>query len=458
MAKKRGNILVVDDNEDLLFAARLFLKQHFALVHTEREPGKILALLKKEAYDVILLDMNFTLDVTSGHEGFLWLEKIREIDPDAVVILITAYGDVEMAVKAIKRGAVDFILKPWRNEKLLATISSALKLRFSRQEVDRLRSREKQLHHDMARGYHDMIGACKPMQKVFGAIEKVAGTDADVLILGENGTGKELVARALHRRSGRPEEVFICVDMGAIAEALFESELFGHVKGAFTGAGENRTGRFELASGGALFLDEIGNLSLPMQAKLLRALETRRVTRVGSNKSVDVDIRLICATNTPIYDMVGRNEFRRDLLYRVNTVEIHLPPLRERRDDIPLLLDHFLAIFSKKYKKTIDGISASALKKLEKYHWPGNVRELRQTVERAVILTEARTLKPPDFPLPEKKKENNDLHFDSYNLADVEKTIIREVLIQNRGNVSHAARELGLTRTSLYRRMEKYGL
>ncbi|MEJ2284585.1 MAG: sigma-54 dependent transcriptional regulator [Desulfobacterales bacterium] len=458
MAKNTGNILIVDDNEDLLLAARLFLKQHFSMVHTEQDPEKIPVLLQNENYDVILLDMNFTLDVTSGVEGFLWLEKILEIDPSAVVILITAYGDVEIAVKAVKAGAADFVLKPWQNEKLLATLSSALNLRQSRLEIDRLRSRQKQLSDDIDQKYHNMIGVSPAIRKVFATIDKVAATDANILILGENGTGKELVARALHRQSTRAAEVFINVDMGAIAETLFESELFGHMKGAFTDARENRPGRFELASGGTLFLDEIGNLSLAMQAKLLSALETRKVIRLGSNAPRDINIRLICATNMPLYDMVARNEFRQDLLYRINTVEIQLPPLRERKEDIALLVDHFLMIYSKKYKKTVAGVSAPALKKLERYHWPGNIRELIHTLERAIILAESPLLQPADFFFPDTDQEVEGVVFENYNLEVVEKTVIRKALKKHGGNVSHAAKDLGLTRTSLYRRMEKYGL
>jgi DNA-binding NtrC family response regulator len=458
MAKSPGNILIVDDNEDLLLAARLFLKQHFTVVHTEHDPEKIPFLLQNENYEVILLDMNFTMDATSGVEGFMWLDKILQMDPSAVVILITAFGDVEMAVKAVKAGAIDFVLKPWQNEKLLATISSALNLRHSRLEVDKLRSQQKQLSEDIDQRYHEMIGVSPAMQQVFGTIDKVAATDADVLILGENGTGKELVARALRRQSRRANEVFISVDMGAIAETLFESELFGHMRGAFTDAREDRPGRFELASGGTLFLDEIGNLSLAMQAKLLSVLETRKVTRLGSSKPRDIDIRLICATNMPIYDMVARNEFRQDLLYRMNTVEINLPALHQRREDIPLLVNHFLAMFAKKYQKTVSGISVPALNKLQKYQWPGNIRELRHTLERAIILAESPVLQPTDFLFPESEKEVEGLVFDTYNLDDVEKTVIRKALKKHGGNVSHAAKELGLTRTSLYRRMEKYGL
>jgi two-component system, NtrC family, response regulator HydG len=458
MTPETGKILVVDDNEDLLLAARLFLKQHFLLVHTEQDPEKIPALLRNETYDVILLDMNFTLDATSGNEGFKWLERILQMDPSAVVILITAYGDVETAVRAVKAGATDFVLKPWQNEKLLATINSALSLRLSRLEVDRLRSRQKQMSADIDQKFHDMIGVSPPMQAVFATIAKVAATDANVLILGENGTGKELVARALHRQSPRAREVFINVDMGAVVESLFESELFGHVKGAFTDAREDRAGRFELASGGTLFLDEIGNLPLAMQAKLLNVLESRRVTRVGSHVAREIDIRLICATNTPIYDLVARGEFRQDLLYRVNTVEIRLPPLRERAGDIALLAAHFLGVYARKYKKTVTGIGPAAMKKLERYQWPGNIRELRHTLERAVILSEASVLQPADFLFPESGREAEGIVFESYHLEEVEKIVVRKALKKHDGNISHAARELGITRTSLYRRMEKYGL
>lgn len=458
MTKKFGKILVVDDDEDVLQAARLFLKQHVELVHTEKEPQKIPNLIKNISYDVILLDMNFTRDVTSGHEGFYWLNKIFEIDPSAVVILITAFGDVNLAVRAIKEGATDFILKPWQNEKLLATLSSALNLRRSRLEIASLKSQQKQLIADMDQPFHEFIGVSSSMQKVFDTIQKVSKTDADVLILGENGTGKELVARALHRNSTRSEEVFISVDMGAITETLFESELFGHEKGAFTDAKKDRIGRFEVASGGTLFLDEIGNLPMSLQSKILRVLESRQVIRLGSNKPRPIDIRLICATNMPIDDMVSRNEFRQDLLYRVNTVEIHLPPLREREEDIPLLTDYFLNIYCNKYKKTGKKVSAAAQKKLAAYHWPGNVRELQHAIERTVILSDSLVLQPEDFFFSIPVKESKDLAFDNYNLDEVEKTVILRVVDRYKGNISQAAKELGLTRASLYRRMEKYGI
>lgn len=458
MPRKSGKILIVDDEEDVLLAARLFLKQHFSLIHTEQNPQKIQQYIQNENYDIILLDINFPIELANNTDGFYWLDQILKSDPRAVVIMITAYGDVEMAVRAIKAGATDFILKPWQNEKLLATISSALSLRFSRLEIDKLRSQKKQLNSDIDKRYHEIIGNSSAMKKVFTTIDKVAQTDANVLILGENGTGKELIARALHRQSKRFNEVFSSVDMGSISESLFESELFGYMKGAFTDAKENRPGRFELASGGSLFLDEIGNLSFQMQAKLLSFLETRKVIRLGSNKKRDIDIRLICATNKPLLEMVKRNEFRQDLLYRINTVEIQLPPLRERPEDIHLFVNHYVTLFSKKYNKDIKGVHSTAISKLTKYNWPGNVRELKHTLERAVILSESPMLKVSDFFLPQTDIQENGLIFNSFNLEEIEKIIIRKVLTKTNGNITQTAKELGLTRTSLYRRMEKYGL
>ena len=454
-----GRILVVDDDADVLQAARLLLRKHARSVHTEKSPEKLPTLLQNEKYDVILLDMNFTRDVSSGREGFYWLDRILEIDPSAVVVLITAFGDVETAVQGIKAGATDFVLKPWQNEKLIATLSAALKLRTSRDEADSLRSRSKQLSDDLGKRFGDFVGDSAPMQKVFAQIEKVAGTDANVLVLGENGTGKELVARALHRRSKRADEVFVSVDMGAVTETLFESELFGHKKGAFTDAREDRAGRFEVASGGTLFLDEIGNLSRPLQAKLLTVLQQRKVTPVGSNEPVPIDVRLICATNQPIYERVREEEFRQDLLYRINTVEIHLPALRERISDIPDLAEHFLQRYARKYNQQVTGISRGAISKLEKYDWPGNVRELEHMVERAVIMTDSTVLQPEDFFFAGLHRTDEDgLIFDTYNLEEVERTVIRKAIDKHGGNISKTARELGLTRASLYRRLEKYGL
>ncbi len=458
MNEKLGKILAIDDNEDILFALKLLLKNHVELINTETDPEKIPELLQNDTYDVILLDMNFTKDAISGQEGFHWLNKIMEIDPDSVVVFITAYGDAEKAVKAIKSGATDFVLKPWQNEKILATISSAIKLRRSKSEATDLRKKQKEISAIQDQPFHEFIGNSPEMQQVFSTIQKVAKTDANILILGENGTGKELVARALHRNSLRKDEVFISVDLGSIAETLFESELFGHMKGSFTDAKKDKPGRFEIASGGTLFLDEIGNLSLPMQAKSLTVLERREITRVGANKANKIDVRLICATNNNIHQMVQDESFRQDLLYRVNTVEIYLPPLRERTGDIPLLADHFQAIYSKKYRKNIKGISADALKKLTQYQWPGNVRELQHALERAIIMSDSDVLQLDDFLLSTRSEKTTEIEIDTYNLEDIEKNIIVKVLKQNQGNVTQAATVLGLTRTSLYRRMEKYGL
>ncbi|MFN8254296.1 MAG: sigma-54 dependent transcriptional regulator [Bacteroidales bacterium] len=458
MLKKTGRILAVDDNADILFALKLLLKQHFAEIVTEENPEKIPNLVLEGNFDVILLDMNFTKDAISGNEGFYWLEKILEIDPAALVIFITAYGDVENAVKAIKKGALDFVNKPWQNEKLVATISSAVKLRESRQEVDELKQKQSGFKAMLDKPFGDFIGISPGMQKVFSTIKKVAQTDASILILGENGTGKELVARSLHKNSHRSEEAFISVDLGAITETLFESELFGHVKGAFTDAKGERAGWFEIASGGTLFLDEIGNLSLPLQSKLLTVLERREVIRVGSNKPRPIDIRLICATNMPVKQMIHEDKFREDLLYRINTVEIVIPPLRERIEDIPLLANHFLKMYNKKYKKNIKEISSVTYKKLEQYTWPGNVRELQHSIERAVIMADSSVLLPTDFHLATTIAKVDEVELENYNLEEVEKTIIQRVMKKHRGNVSNAAKELGLTRTSLYRRMEKHDL
>ncbi|MEJ2196041.1 MAG: sigma-54 dependent transcriptional regulator [Ignavibacteriaceae bacterium] len=458
MKKKITKVLVVDDNEDVLLAAKLLLKQHVDVVETEKNPDLIPEHLNNNNYDVLFLDMNFTKDMTSGQEGFFWLKKIIEMDPLAVVILITAYGGVESAVHAVKAGATDFILKPWQNEKLIATLNSALRLRESRIEIDNLKSREEHLTADINQGFQELIGISQGMRSVFNTIAKVAGTDANVLILGENGTGKELVARALHRESKRAGKAFIKVDLGAITSTLFESELFGHVKGAFTDAKEDRAGRFEIASGGTIFLDEIGNLSLELQSKLLTVLQNRQVARVGSNKYKEIDIRLICATNTQLRKLVSEKQFRQDLLYRINTVEIQIPPLRERVEDIPLLAEYFLSSYKNKYNKPELKFDPLTLRKLENYDWPGNIRELQHSIERSIILSETNVLQPSDVLLRSLEEEDEQkVKFDNYNLNEVEKTIIQRVLRDNEGNISRAAKELGLTRTSLYRRMQKYG-
>lgn len=455
---KHGTVLVVDDDPDILQAARLLLKKHVALVETTETPQQIPDLLRSTTYDVILLDMNFSRGNNSGKEGFHWLERIMSLDPSVAVIMITAFGDVETAVQAIKEGATDFILKPWQNDRLVTTVLNALQLRRSLEEASQLRTQKEHLSEAMDSPYKVFIGQSPAMLKVFATIRKVAPTDANVLILGENGTGKELVARAIHRQSNRSSEVFVTVDLGAVSETLFESELFGHAKGAFTDAREDRAGRFEAANKGSLFLDEIGNLSLPLQAKLLSVLQNRSVIRLGTNKPRPIDVRLICATNMPIHEMSMKNTFRQDLLYRINTVEIQLPPLRERLEDLPLLTDHFLTLFSRKYNKPSMRLGAGTARKLASYAWPGNVRELRHAIERAVILSESPVLTPDDFLLSSPDALARENNFESYNLEEVEKHAIKQTLVKHNGNISQAARELGLTRAALYRRLEKYGL
>lgn len=459
MDKLNAKILIVDDDQDVLLAAKLFLKQHIKIVHTEANPGNIPDLLKNESYELILLDMNFSPDATSGKEGFHWMNKILEIDPTAIVILITGYGDIELAVQGIKEGATNFLLKPWENKKLLATISTTLQLKKSKVELEDLRSKQKVLIADTNHAYRDLIGESESMQKVLNTVQKVAVTDANVLILGENGTGKELIARAIHRASKRNDEVFISVDLGAISESLFESELFGFKKGAFTDAKEDRAGRFEAANKGTIFLDEIGNLSFGLQSKLLSVLQNRKVVRLGTNREIPIDVRLICATNMPLYQMVNENKFRQDLLYRINTVEIQIPSLRERIEDISPLVDHFLDIYCKKYKISKKRLNSSTAKRLEKHTWPGNIRELQHAVERAVIMSESELLEPHDFFISQNNSANNSNQLPSnMNLEETEKMLIRKVIEKHGGNISKAAKELGLTRASLYRRIEKYGL
>jgi DNA-binding NtrC family response regulator len=403
--------------------------------------------------------MNFSRDATSGKEGFHWLNKILEIDPTVTVILITGYGDIELAVQGIKEGATNFLLKPWDNKKLLATITTSLQLKKSKVELSDIKSKQRKGVENHDAGSKSVIGQSPAMVKVMSTVEKVAITDANVLILGENGTGKELIARAIHRESKRKDEVFISVDLGAITESLFESELFGFKKGAFTDAKEDRAGRFEAANKGTIFLDEIGNLSQPLQSKLLSVLQNRTVVRLGTNREIPIDVRLICATNMPLYQMVKEGKFRQDLLYRINTVEIHMPALRERLEDIPFLADHFLEMYCKKYKIPLKRISEATMSRLKKHNWPGNIRELQHAVERAVIMSESNILQPHDFFLTSMDEEKEDiLDQDRLNLQETEKMLIRKVIDKHGGNISKAAKELGLTRASLYRRIEKYGL
>lgn len=456
--EKRGNVLIVDDDVAVLTAFELLLKSHLRSVETERNPRNIENRLRSKLYDVIFLDMNYAKGLTTGEEGFQWLSKILKMDPSAVVILITAYGDIETAVRAIKEGATDFVVKPWQNEKILATLSSAMKLRESRVEIAALRSREKLLSADLDQPFHDMVGKSPAMVQVFDTIRKVSATEANILLLGENGTGKELVARAIHRFSSRADKPFIPVDMGAVSETLFESELFGHEKGSFTGATNERIGRFEVASGGTLFLDEIANLPLSFQSKLLAVVERREVMRVGSDRPHPIDIRLISATNAPIHEMIAQKKFREDLLYRINTVEINLPPLRDRSDDIPLLVEHFLKVYGRKYQKPRISVSTKTVRALSEYHWPGNVRELQHVMERAVILSDSDSLRPEEILIRKSAKPRDNGTVSDHSLYEVEKKHIEMVIKKHDGSVTEAAKELGVSRTALYRKIRKYGI
>lgn len=457
MSKQSGKILIVDDDEIILLSAQMFLEQYFSEVHTLDKPEKIPNQLAKASYDVILLDMNFRQGETSGKEGMKWLKKILEISPETNVLLMTAYGELNLAVGAMKEGAADFIIKPWQNERLLATVQTALRLTDQQKQVRQLKSQQQILSSSADHQAGDIIGQSRAIKEIFRIIDKVACTDADVLILGENGTGKEVIARAIHRQSDRADQVFINVDLGSISETLFESELFGHKKGAFTDAKEDRTGRFEAASGGTLFLDEIGNLSPALQAKLLTVLQNRKIVKVGTNHPIEIDVRVICATNSNLYSMANEGTFREDLLYRINTVECTIPPLRDRLEDIPLLLNHFLETYCRKYNKHKLHLPENVVKGLQKYNWPGNIRELQHAVERAVIMSEGQELQNSDFSfLNNSKKEEQT--FENYNLEEIEAWAIKNAIKKHQGKISHAAKELGLSRGALYRRMEKYGL
>ncbi len=457
MHKLNASILIIEDDEDVLYTARLVLKQRFSDVHAEIEPKRLPRLLEKNTFDVILLDMNFSHGQTSGNEGMFWLREILKADPTAHVIMNTAYGDIQLAVDAMKNGAIDFIVKPWEKEKLLATVENVYQLSKSKKELQKLKSREKALTGDIDRSFPEMISHSDAMKPVLETIEKVAKTDANVLILGENGTGKELVAREIHRLSLRHREPLIKVDLGSLPETLFESELFGHKKGAFTDAKEDRQGRFEIASGGTLFLDEIGNLSLTQQMKLLSVLQSRQVFPLGSNKAISINVRILSATNANIADMIAEGTFRQDLIYRINTVEIQLPPLRDRPGDIPLLARHYLRLYGTKYNKPELEIAKTALKKLEVYSWPGNIRELQHAMERAVIMADGPALTTEDF-LLDKKPLPAIVASDSLQKDDVEKQLIQKAVRKWDGNLTKAAEEMGMGRTTLYRKMKKYGL
>lgn len=448
MDLKKANILVIDDDNDVLTAISLLLKKEAKEVVTERNPEQILNWLKKKDVDLILLDMNFNATINTGNEGIYWLRRIKEIKPDSSVIMITAYADIDLAVRSLKEGASDFIVKPWNNQNLVEALREILR---------RKGTKEKPVQSS---DYDEtgIIGKSEWMNDIFSKMDKVAPTDANILILGENGTGKDLIARAIHQRSLRAQKQFIKVDVGALTETLFESELFGHKKGAFTDAREDREGRFEAADNGTLFLDEIGNISLQQQAKLLTVLQSRQVTRLGNNVPVPVNIRLICATNVALSELANENRFRKDLIYRINTVEIMVPPLRSRKEDISLLAAHFLKFYSDKYFKTNCSLSPKALDKLNDYHYPGNVRELQYIIERAVIMADGELLQPADLifsPIEASVKGNNGDDNET-RLSAIEKQTILRVIEKNNGNISKAAKELGITRTALYRRLSKY--
>ena len=462
MEKKSGSILIVDDDEDILIAGRLMLNRTFAQVLTCRQPETIPELLRLHQFDAVLLDMNFGPGESSGKQGLEWLEQILEIDPKIVVVMITAHGNIDTVVEAMKRGATDFVAKPWQNEKVVATLSAAVALHKSRVEAASLRQTNRALLEAASESSSNIIGQSEAMKAVFAIIRRAAPTDANVLVLGENGTGKELIARELHRQSKRSERVFLSVDVGAISESLFESEMFGHRKGAFTGASEDRPGRFQAANGGTLFLDEVGNLPQHLQAKLLNVLEQRKVTPVGSDTPEEINVRVISATNVSSETLSDASLFRPDLLFRLNTVEITLPPLRERRDDILPIAEHYLAIYSRKYSSETKSFSTRAREAMKDYDWPGNVRALRHAIERAVILATSDVVEPDDLQLNYAIAGPQPATVEAepvvLKLDQMEKATIEKALRKHGFNISHAANELGLTRASLYRRMEKHDL
>ncbi|MGC4035804.1 MAG: sigma-54 dependent transcriptional regulator [Chitinophagaceae bacterium] len=452
MLLKNSSILVVDDDPDVLTAVRLLLKTETKEVVTEKNPENLRWHLSKDNFDMILLDMNFNSSINTGNEGIFWLNEIKKTKPDTSVIMITAYGDIDLAVRSLKEGASDFVVKPWHNERLLTTIRDILKRKTNKSAAAPM------LSSDSIIG-KELLGESEVMQEIFYKIEKIAPTDANILILGENGTGKDLIAKAVHQQSLRHEKPYLKVDVGALTESLFESELFGHKKGAFTDAREDRVGRFEAASGGTLFLDEIGNIPLHLQAKLLSVLQNRQVIRLGSNEPVPVDIRLICATNVPLAELANESRFRKDLIYRINTVEITVPPLRKRDNDIVLLAKYFSKMYSNKYMKPVLEFDSRAVEKLQSYHYPGNVRELQYTIERAVIMSEEGVLQAKDLIFSPIESQSVDVSEPAeLKLSSIEKNTILKVIEKHNGNITKAARELGLTRTALYRRLSKYDI
>ncbi len=457
MPRKEGSLLIVDDNNDLLIALKLFLSRQFEQIDTLKNPNLILSTLEKEAYDVILLDMNFKAGIATGNEGIFWLHQILEKDPLATVVFITAYGDVELAVKSMKEGATDFIMKSWDEQKILSTVHSAFELRKSKMEVSLLKKKQAHLSGVIRKQFQVCHCRSKAMQEVNSMVEKIASSDASVLILGENGTGKEVVARDIHLQSERKNEIFVKVDLGAIPETLFESELFGHTKGAFTDAKEERDGRFVIASGGTLFLDELGNLPLSLQGKLLSVIQNKEVFPVGSSRPIPIDVRIITATNLPLEEMIAQKTFREDLYYRINAIQVDIPPLRERKEDIPVLAAFFLQKYSEQYNKQGLKLGDRAMNSLGQHGWPGNIRELEHTLEKGVILSEKGEVGPEHlFPGSTSSKAAPGIN--SLNLEENEKVIIEKAIRVESGNVASAARSLGINRSTLYQKMKKYGI
>jgi two-component system response regulator HydG len=457
MAKSPGNILIVDDDEFVLLSIKLLLEPHFKSVVTANNPERIPSLLDRSEIDVVLLDMNFRQGDTSGNQGMFWLKKVLATSPDTQVILMTAFADISIAVESIREGALDFIVKPWENEKLITTVKTANTVSQEKKKVKTLKSQQRSLVSAMNQQHDPMIGESEVMSLIKKTIEKVAPTEAEVLINGQNGTGKEVIAREMHRQSKRADGIFMSVDLGSLSETLFESELFGHKKGAFTDAKEDRIGRFEAAAGGTIFLDEIGNLSLALQAKLLTVLQHKKIVRLGSNEAIDLDVRVISATNLNLRKKVTEGTFREDLLYRINTVELTVPSLYDRVDDIPPLANYYTDKFRHKYQKPYLKLPQPVIDELQKYKWPGNIRELQHAVERAVIMSEGEVLSIEDFGtlLP---NHSEGFDFDQLNLEKLEAWAIRKTIAKHKGNISHAAEELGLSRGALYRRIETYGI
>jgi DNA-binding NtrC family response regulator len=452
-----GKLLIVDDHKQVLKALMQLLEPEFESIKGISNPNQITSNINKKEYDVILLDMNFSAGDNTGNEGLYWLNRILKSDPLAVVVMITAYADVNLSVRAIKEGATDFVVKPWDNNKLITTLQAACKLRQSKIENKKLRDRQKQINKGINKQYGPLIGKSQAMENVLQVMNKVARTDANILVIGENGTGKELIVKEIHNISRRADEVFISIDLGTITETLFESEMFGHTKGAFTDAKEDKTGWFETASGGTLFLDEIGNLSLTMQSKLLTAIQNRLIYKVGSKTPIPFEIRLICATNKNLQEMVSKNLFREDLYYRINTIVIEIPPLRDRDEDIVLLAEHFLKEYANKYEKFYLKFNSKTLDKLMKYNWPGNVRELQHTIEKAVILCDSDILMPEDFIISHSTQPPF-LQQKPSTFAEIEKQAMQIALSNNNGNVIKAAKELDIARQTMYNKMQKYNL